>query len=285
MTPDNPALAGPVAAVSGKRPVALTPLLGGCVAEVYRVDLEGGGALVAKVAPGGGLAVEGFMLDYLADHSALPVPATRHCDDRLLLMDYIPASGGAGPGAEEEAAAHLAALHGVTAPAYGFERDTVIGALPQPNGWQADWCGFFRDRRLLSMGRLALDYGRLPAKTFAQLEALCGKLETYIDPPRAPALLHGDIWSGNLLYAQGRVAAYIDPAIYYGDAEVELAYIRWLSTFGKPFFERYHALSPIDAGFWEVRGDIYALFPMLVHVEICGSPYDHMVAQTLQRYL
>src|SRR3546814_13820675 len=127
-----------VEAACGSAPRAATPLLGGCIAEVYRLDFDDRPPLVAKVArpggSGGGLAIEGFMLDYLARHSALAVPTTRHTADRLLLMDYVDHHPGrSSAAAKEDAARQPAALHGLTAEAFGFDRDTVIGALPPPN--------------------------------------------------------------------------------------------------------------------------------------------------------
>lgn len=284
MRVDDPTLAGPVVESVGRRPHAVTPLGGGCIAEVYRVALEGGGALVAKVAAAGGLAVEGFMLTYLAEHSALPVPAVRHCSERLLLMDYIANDASGGRTAEIHAAEQLAHLHGITAESYGFERDTAIAALAQPNPWTADWRDFFRDRRLLHVGRLALDRGRLPAVSFKRLEALCGKLERYLDRPAAPSLVHGDVWSGNLLFRGGRIVAYLDPAIYFADAEVELAFIALFSALGPAFFRRYHELRPIAPGFLEVRRDIYNLFPLLVHTTLFGDSYARGVEEILARF-
>ena len=277
-----------VAEACGAAPRAATPLFGGCIAEVYRLDFDGRPPLVAKVAREGGLAVEGFMLDYLAEHSTLPVPATRHVSETLLLMDYVENAGGGGSAAEEDAADHLAALHGVGAEAFGFERDTVIGALPQPNPWTEDWCGFFRDQRLLVMGRIARESGRLPAETHRALERLCARLEDFIDQPPAPGLVHGDVWSGNVLYgtgsAAGRIAAFIDPAIYFADPEVEIAYLELLRTFGSAFHRRYRERRPLRPGYTEGRRDIYNLFPLLVHTEIVGTPYAEMVQDTLRRY-
>ncbi len=284
MRTDDPRLAGPLAESTGRRPQAVTPLGGGCIAEVYRVDLEGGGALVAKAAAAGGLAIEGFMLSYLAEHSSLPVPAVRHCSDTLLLMDFVANDASGGRMAEIEAGEQLAHLHGITAEAYGFERDTAIAALAQPNPWTIDWREFFRDRRLLHMGRLALDRGRLPATSFTRLEALCGKLESYLDPPAAPSLVHGDVWSGNLLVRRGRIVAYLDPAIYFADAEVELAFIALFSTLGPAFFRRYHELRPIAPGFFEARRDLYNLFPLLVHTSLFGGSYARSVENILARF-
>ncbi|GAB4394037.1 MAG: fructosamine kinase family protein [Kiloniellaceae bacterium] len=281
-------LAAAVAAVCGAPPERITPLIGGCVAEVYRLDFAGRPPLVAKVAAegdaGSGLAVEGFMLDYLAAHTALPVPATRHVSDELLLMDYIENRPGRSAAAEEDAAEHLATLHGVHAAEFGFQRDTVIGALPQPNSWTANWCDFYREHRLLTMGRIARESGRLPAETHRALERFCLQLETFIDQPPAPGLVHGDVWSGNVLFSGDRTAAFIDPAIYYADPEVEIAYIELLSTFGAAFHRRYRALRPLRPGYEEGRRDVYNLFPLLVHTEICGPPYAEMVQDILNRY-
>lgn len=282
---DQAALRGRIAAAVGHSPRSLTRLLGGCVAEVLKVDLEGAAPQVAKVAEEGGLAIEGFMLDYLAAKTALPVPRTHHVSERLLLMDYVEHDhGGSGEAAETEAAEQLAALHSITAPAYGFERDTVIGALPQPNPWTQSWSDFYRDQRLLVMGRIARESGRLPAETHRRLETFCARVDRFIDPLPQPGLVHGDVWSGNILVRGGRVAAFIDPALYFADPEVEIAYIELLSTFGAAFHRRYQALRPLRPGYREARRDIYNLFPLLVHTQICGAPYAQMVQDILTRY-
>ncbi|HMA16036.1 MAG TPA: fructosamine kinase family protein, partial [Kiloniellaceae bacterium] len=146
------------------------------------------------------------------------------------------------------------------------------------------WCDFYRDHRLLVMGRIARESGRLPAATHRDLERFCARLEDFIDQPPAPGLVHGDVWAGNVLLGGGRVAAFIDPAIYFADPEVEIAYIELLSTFGAAFHRRYHTLRPLRPGYAEGRRDIYNLFPLLVHTEICGAPYAEMVQDILRRY-
>jgi fructosamine-3-kinase len=277
-------LAEAVAAACGSTPQAASPLFGGCIAEVYRLDFDDRPPLVAKVARDGGLAVEGFMLNYLATQTSLAVPTLRHAADNLLLMDYVEHIGRRGGAAEEDAAEQLAALHDITAEAFGFERDTVIGALPQPNPWTANWCDFYREQRLLVMGRIARESGRLPADTHRLLERFCAHLEDFIDQPPAPGLVHGDVWTGNVLFAEDRVAAFIDPALYFADPEVEIAYIELLSTFGPAFHRRYSELRPLRPGYAKGRRDVYNLFPLLVHTEICGGPYAQMVRDILTRY-
>jgi fructosamine-3-kinase len=273
--------------VAGQRLVSTRPLAGGCIAEVLRIDLGDGGALVAKVADpaAGGLAVEARMLRYLAAHSNLPVPRVLHADDGLLLMEFIDSSGGLDAGAQGHAAELLAELHGLTAPAFGFDWDTLIGPLAQPNPRTEDWRDFFRDQRLLMMGRQALDSGRLPAPSFAALERLCGKLDRYIDSGSRPALIHGDVWGGNVLARKGRIAAFVDPAIYYADPEIELAFSTLFGTFGEAFFERYQEIRPVAPGFFEVRRDLYNLYPLLVHTRLFGGSYADSVARSLARFV
>lgn len=279
-----PSPAEAIEAATGRRPARLSPLSGGCIGEIYEVEFGDGERLVAKVSAAGGLAVEGFMLAYLKTHSALPVPAVRHASARLLLIEYVETSGRLGAGAEAHAAELLAALHGISAESFGFERDTVIGALPQPNPWTPSWREFFRERRLLYMGRRALERGRLSAAGFARLERLCARLEDLIEEPAAPALIHGDVWGGNVLVRDGRIAAFVDPAIYYAHPEIELAFSTLFSTFGPAFFERYRELRPIAPGFFEARRDIYNLYPLLVHAALFGGPYPDAVERTLARY-
>ncbi len=286
---DRPAafsrLAEAVRAVTGQRLVATRPLHGGSVAEVLRLELGDGSALAAKVSDpaDGGLGVEARMLRYLAAHTALPVPQVLYADDGLLVMDFVDAAGGLDARAESHAAEVLAELHGLTAPAFGFEWDTLIGSLPQPNPWTEDWRAFFRDRRLLYMGRQALDAGHLRAQSFAALERLCGKLDRYIDAGVPPSLIHGDVWGGNVLARGGHIAAFLDPAIYFADPEIELAFSTLFGTFGEAFFDRYHEIRPLRPGFFEVRRDLYNLYPLLVHTRLFGGGYAASVERTLAR--
>ncbi len=281
---EAPSFGDSIEAATGQRPAQVGKLSGGCVGEIYKVELKDGTRLVAKVSATGGLAVEAFMLGYLKMHSELPVPAVLHAADKLLLIEFVETSGGLTPSAEAQAAELLAGLHGVTAGNFGFEGDTAIGGLPQPNPWSPRWREFFRDQRLLYMGRLALDRGNLIRATFARLEKLCARIEDYIEEPAAPALIHGDCWGGNVLTRNGRIAAFVDPAIYYAHPEIELAFATLFSTFGNAFFDRYQELRPIAPGFFEARRDIYNLYPLLVHSALFGGQYPDQVHRTLSRY-
>ncbi|MBE0529320.1 MAG: fructosamine kinase family protein [Rhodospirillales bacterium] len=279
------ALADRIEKITGSLVQRVEPLAGGSVGEVYRVHLADGRTVVAKTGgPASGLAVEGYMLRRLAELSELPVPVVLHADDVLLLMDYIPAGGRLDDGAQAHAAELLAALHTIRGDAFGFERDTRIGGLAQPNPPTERWLDFFRDQRLLHMGREALRAKRLPANLMDRIETLAGRLERWIEEPAHPALLHGDLWGGNILAQHGRVVGVIDPAIYYGAPEIELAFGTLFGTFGPPFFARYGQLQPLRPGFHEERRELYNLYPLLVHVRLFGGSYVAAVERTLSRY-
>lgn len=274
-----------IEAALGVRPRALAPLSGGCIAEAYRAELPGGARVVAKCAAGAGdLELEAYMLRYLAEHSRLPVPAVLHAEPGILIMEFIETAGGLDARAEHHAAELLAELHGVTGPAFGHERDTLIGPLHQPNPWTESWLDFFRDQRLIHMGRAAHAAGRLPDATLRRIERLADRLDRYIETPGPPGLIHGDMWGGNVLARNGRIAGFIDPAIYHADPEIELAFSTLFSTYGSSFFDRYNELRPLSDGFFELRRDLYNLYPLLVHVRLFGGGgYLGGVETTLKR--
>lgn len=277
----HPELAALIRRVTGRRAIGMTALGGGCVAEVHRVRLAGGGSVVVK--RGRGLDVEAMMLRYLAAHG-LPVPEVVHAGDKVLVLSFIETAGGITAGAEADAGRLLAALHAVGADRYGFQADTVIGGLAQPNHWEERWLAFFRDRRLLFIAGEALAAGQLPAATMIRIEALAGRLERWLDEPAAPSLIHGDLWSGNVLCRDGQIAGFVDPAIYYADAEIELAFSTLFGTFGDAFFASYGERRPLRPGFFEVRRDLYNLYPLLVHVRLFGASYLGAVHRTLARF-
>lgn len=271
-----------VRTVLGAAVVRDEALSGGCVGDVRKLMLADGRSVVAKL--GAGAALEGRMLGYLSQHYRLPVPAVYHADDHLLVMEFIPTSGAIDRAVEVDAAEHLAALHALTAPEFGFDYDTVIDGLPQPNPTSASWRAFFRDHRLLHMARAALAARQLPGRTMARLETLAGRLERWIGEANKPSLIHGDMWSGNVLCRDGQIAGFVDPAVYFADAEIELAFSTLFGTFGNAFFRRYGELRQLAAGFFEERRDLYNLYPLLVHVRLFGGSYVGQVERTLTKF-
>ena len=259
---------------------------GGCIGEVYRVELADGTTLVAKVDREGAshLEREAYMLRYLRGNSGLPVPEVYHGSETLLLMEFVEGSSRFSEEAERHAAELLAALHGITADAYGHERNTLIGSLDQPNPWTGSWINFFREHRLLYMARVVHEAGRMPAEDLKRIGRLAERLEGLIVEPEQPSLIHGDVWSANVLARGDRIAAFLDPAIYHADPEIELSFISLFDSFGEAFFERYGEIRPIRTGFFEGRRDLYSLYPLLAHVYFFGGGYLGSVRSTLRRF-
>ncbi len=277
-----------VARIAGRAVMEPRPFANGHGTDIYLADLrDGSGRVVIKRArqPEAALDVEGWMLTYLEERTDLPVPHVHCAEKSLLIMDYIRDTGRVTPGVETGAAGHLAKLHAIKGRQYGLERDTLIGPMRQPNVWSDDWVAFFRDYRLLYTARKGVEEGTLPYSVVKDIDRIAVSLDKWITKPAAPALIHGDLWGGNVMTGADTVNAFIDPAIYYADPEIELAFIALFSTFGERFFKRYHELSPIQPGFFEERKDVYALYPLLVHARLFGGPYIEKIEHIAQRLL
>jgi fructosamine-3-kinase len=279
-------IAGGVEVALGERLKSARPMGGGCIGEVYKIELEDGTPLVAKVDGSGEshLERETYMLRYLRERSDLPVPEVYHGSQTLLLMEFVDGSSRFSRAAERHAAELIANLHGITADAYGHERNTLIGSLDQPNPWTASWTEFFREQRLLYAAHVANRAGRLPDEDLRRVGRLAERLDGLIEEPEQPALIHGDAWSANVLARGNRITGFLDPAIYHADPEIELAFISLFDSFGGTFFERYREIRSIRDSFFETRRDLYNLYPLLVHVYYFGGGYLRSVRDTLDRF-
>lgn len=263
--------------------VSIAPLSTANNAQIYRLTLGTGKLLVAKVAEYG-MDVEAWMLSYLREKSQLPIPKVYYSNEHVIAMQHIVGQQVTDEQAQRNAGELLAALHQVKADEYGLERDTMIGSMPQPNPKTKDWAAFFTEHRLLYMAREAQKEGKVDAAFVKQVEKLIPKISGMIKNAQAPSLLHGDVWSGNVLSSRGKVEAFLDPAVYYGDAEIELAFVKLFNTFGGSFFSRYSEIIPIRPGFYEERADVYALYPLLVHTRLFGASYARKAKKILDRF-
>ncbi|HEX2621640.1 MAG TPA: fructosamine kinase family protein [Phototrophicaceae bacterium] len=269
----------------------LKRLQGGSIAEVYAARLNDSEWVVAKASSQtswqegeGNLPLEGMMLRYLRECSPLPVPDVLYADPRLLIMSKIKGESEFNHREQIHAAELIAQLHSITQSHYGFKQNTLIGSLNQPNPLTEYWIPFFRDHRLLYMAKEAVKAGQLSLALYRRIDALAGKLEKWLLEPTQPALLHGDLWTTNILAKDGKITGFLDPGIYYGHPEIELAFTTLFNTFGRPFFERYQDFHPLQPGFFEERRDLYNLYPLLVHVRLFGSGYVPPIEMTLRRF-
>jgi fructosamine-3-kinase len=203
-----------------------------------------------------------------------------------ILMEWI-ASDPRGPsfrGSAEKLGRGLAEIHRTTAEAFGLEEDNFIGILPQPNGWYPSWTDFYRERRLLPQIRLASEQGLLPERRSRLLHRLCERLEQWLERPGLrPSLLHGDLWNGNALTDSGGTPCLIDPAVYFGDREVDLAFSEMFGGFPDPFYDAYNEAFPLPPEFSD-RKPLYQLYHLLVHLNLFGEAYGAAVDRIAERY-
>ena len=248
------------------------------------------GDIVAKLGGAeGDLTVEGAMLGDLRRLTRLPVPSVLHSSPDLLVMRRLPGTPGAAPAAQRHLAELVAELHAIEGPSFGYVRDTLIGPLPQPNPSVERWSEFFARHRLVHYARLAHDRHALPADgldaAMRLAEAIERQPERFIAHDEPPVLIHGDLWSGNILSEGDRVTGVIDPAIYHADREIELAFMDLFGGVGPAFWERYHELRPIREGFFERRRTMYQIYPLLVHAALFGGGYGGRAVEAMGRAL
>ncbi len=177
----------------------------------------------------------------------------------------------------------LAELHKNTNTAFGLEEDNFIGSRVQSNRQHKNWNDFFITERLEFQLADAVSSGKLNSDDATQFNLLFRKIETLL-PVEAPALLHGDLWNGNFLIAHNGNPCLIDPAVYYGHREMDLAMTRLFGGFDDRFYQSYDESLPLTSGF-EERKDIYNLYPLLVHVNLFGGKYVNDVRSIVKRYV
>ena len=179
---------------------------------------------------------------------------------------------------------------GVPAPAwrdghYGWHRDNVIGSLPQPNRWMDDWGDFWAEMRILPLARELGASGALSTQRLARVERAAARVSGLVGPAAdadGPSLLHGDLWSGNVLF--GHRPFLIDPSVHVGHREVDLAMCRLFGGFPAPFYDAYEAALPLQHGH-ERRTPAYQLYPLLVHARLFGGGYVASVARAARAVL
>lgn len=178
----------------------------------------------------------------------------------------------------------LAALHLVNQPTFGLDHDNYIGRLPQSNLNHRDWLSFFKEERLRKQLTLTVSKAYASHDFIQRFETFLDKLNDLL-PSSEPSLLHGDLWSGNVMAGAGGEACFFDPAVYYGAREMDLAMTRLFGGFDRLFYEAYHAVYPLPRDFEELA-DLYNLYPLMVHVNLFGpgSGYLNSVNKIVRRY-
>ena len=278
-----------IAAALGRQIAAARPLAGGDINEAYELTLADGGRLFAKAnarAPRGLFAAEARGLSWLAQARALRIPnvvavSPANEAQQFLVLELI-ASRAPARDFDERLGRGLAALHRFGAPGFGLDHDNFIGRLPQENTPSVSWADFYRTRRLEPQLRLAVDAGLATARVRRGFDRLWSALDELLGPPEPPARLHGDLWGGNLLCDERGAPCLVDPAVYGGHREIDLAMMRLFGGFGGRVFAAYEEAWPPADGHRD-RVALYQLYPLMVHVNLFGGSYVGSVEAALER--
>lgn len=277
----------------------VVPVGGGCIHRALRVETDRGAAFLkwSPDAPSGLFIEEAEGLEALrevveagdAGGGGFRVPRVLGSGDDAdtgpgwLALEWLePGSprGDAGEGLGEA----LAGLHRPAAGGWGWSGDNHIATLPQPNPRTTTWWEFWRDARLEAFLRRSRDRGAFQGAGRTWDRVLEG-VEEWLAPVEAegPVLLHGDLWSGNVFFTRTGGPALVDPAVYRGHREVDLAMMELFGGFPRGTLQAYARLRPLDEGYSAIRRDLYQLYPLLVHVLLFGGGYEAAAMERISR--
>lgn len=251
------------------------PIGGEHGARHYRVSLADGREVFVKETSGeaasAALDAEARGLTWLREAGVVPVPEVVFVRDGLLALAWIPQAG-PDRAAAERFGRELAGLHAAGSERFGAPWPGFIASLPLPNDQADSWPAWYAEFRLLPYCRLARDTGTLGAADVALIESVASQVDGLAGPAEPAARIHGDLWSGNVLWSGGR-GWLVDPAAHGGHRETDLA---MLALFGAPYLDlilaSYQDVSPLADG-WRARVPLHQLHPLLVHVCLFGAGY------------
>ncbi|MBL4577307.1 MAG: fructosamine kinase family protein [Flavobacteriales bacterium] len=220
-------------------------------------------------------------LEVLRQANEILIPEVIECGEAgefaFLLLEYID-SGIQRREFWEDFGLSLARLHKCSSTTYGLDHDNYIGSLEQSNAPYKSWSEFFVAERLAPQVRMA----QLSSEIVGMFTKLYEKVDALF-PEEQPALLHGDLWSGNYMTSADGAAVLIDPAVYYGHREMDIGMTKLFGGFSEGFYAAYNSAYPMEAG-WETRVDICNLYPLMVHVNLFGGSYLSQVTSILRKY-
>lgn len=267
---------------------SVLPLRGGCVNEARMLSTGAGNFFLKFNAASHYPAMfrlEANGLTLLENASCIRVPRVYFSAEThryaFLLLEYISSLS---PVKKFWAVfgRQLAELHRKTSDSFGLDQNNYIGSLPQSNRKHSDWVEFITEERLGPMLKMAVNAGLLDLSDVRHMESMYKSLPGIL-PNERPSLLHGDLWSGNFLVDASGLPCVIDPAVYYGNREMDLAMTRLFGGFSETFYDAYTEYFPPEPG-WKERIPVNQLYPLLVHVNLFGGGYTAQVRQIIRRF-
>ncbi len=201
----------------------------------------------------------------------------------FLIMEYLESSNES-KNFSDGLARKLAELHRISQDHFGLDHDNFIGSTPQKNNLEKDGIIFFRDHRIQFQRQLAQKAGLLPVSIDKKIDSLCENLNRFLDTSgERPALMHGDLWSGNYFPDSNGNPCIFDPAVYYGLREADIAMTELFGRLPERFYDAYREAFPMNHGYHE-RKDLYNLYHLLNHLNLFGSSYLSSVQKIVNRF-
>lgn len=267
----------------------ITDVGGGSINFTFRVDADDQTYFVKVNTSSefpGMFTLEKNGLDLLRKSNVISVPQVLFIYEnekyQMLVLEWIE-SGRKSKNFFVDFGKSLALMHQVRNNNFGLDHDNYIGSLKQINSFKADATEFFIQNRIQVQAELAIKNRLLNAVDISNLEQLYDKLKNII-PDEPPSLLHGDLWSGNFICDRKSDAWLIDPAVYYGPREAEIAMTNFFGGFDPDFYSSYNEVYPLPPG-WQERLPLWNLYPLLVHLNLFGSGYLIQVRNVLKKFL
>jgi fructosamine-3-kinase len=275
----------------GSSVIDAVPLSGGCISNAYRITLADKGTYLLKLNNQNKedmFIKEGHGLQELKKVNAIRVPEVFNCDAGFILLEYIK-SAPKQKNFFEEFGRKFALLHKYTSNEFGFYENNYIGSTPQinlpDNTSRLNWVSFYFNNRLLFQFRLLEKNGYADSSlrdAFSKIEQKIDSILSGID--YSPSLLHGDLWSGNYMPDESGNACLIDPAVYYGHREADLAMTKLFGGFPATFYTSYNESFPL-LDEWEYRENIYMLYHVMNHLNLFGGGYYSHTLSLMKSYL
>ncbi len=272
-----------------KEVASVTQVGGGSISTAMKVTFNDGEIVFVKVLPQQKdmFPKEANGLRELAKADAIRTPGVIFVDENILLLEFLPSfSPSSRKNFFQKFGRQFAALHRCTSSSFGFIENNYIGSTPQKNTPRSSsWKDFYRNCRLQSQFNLAEKNGYADAELRRLFVALDRRLDALIpDDGEPPALLHGDPWGGNFLAVDGNTPALIDPAVYYGHREADLAMTLLFGGFEDSFYSAYNEAYPLRPG-WKKRMELYKLYHLFNHLNLFGEGYYGQVVGTIKELI
>ena len=266
-------------------------LSGGCISNTYKIKTNVGKIYFLKYNSSVNndmFIKEAHGLQELNKASVIKSPDVICCDDDYILLEQVEA-GKKQKNFAEDFGRKFALLHNFTGEFYGFYEDNYIGSNPQINISQEnekqDWAKFYLNKRILFQLQLAEETGNSTSELRKSIAVLENKIdEIVVDNGEQPSLLHGDLWGGNYLVNEEGFACLIDPAVYYGNREADLAMTKLFGGFDSRFYGAYNEAFPLPDGY-EYRENIYKLYHVLNHLNLFGGGYYSQAMGLISYYI